>query len=279
VPPSLQGCLAVLLCALSGAACARQDLAEPLVLATTTSVGNSGLLDALAPAFQRAHGRTFRSHLVGSGLALRMLATGDADLVISHAPEAEAEALRTHRDWRYQKVMFNDFVLVGPASDPGGVGQAGDASDAMRRIAGSTARFISRGDQSGTHEREEALWQSAGIRPPAGRLVVAGAAMGATLRIASETESYSLSDRGTFLRLANSLRLVVVYDGGVDLLNTYAVITDTDGAHAGDAQRFSDWLGHGGGRQVVESYTVDGRQLFFAWPEGRPSSRPGAVPR
>jgi tungstate transport system substrate-binding protein len=231
VPPSLQGCLAVLVCALSAAACARQNSAEPLILATTTSVGNSGLLDALLPAFERAHCQNVRSHLVGSGLALRMLANRDADLVISHAPEAEAEALCAHRAWRYRKVMFN------------------------------------------------ALWQSAGIRPPAGRLVVAGAAMGATLRIASETESYSLSDRGTFLPLENSLRLVIVYENGLDLLNTYSVIVDTVGGRVRDAQRFSDWLADGEGRRVVEGHRVDGRQMFFAWPTGRPADRPDTLSR
>ena len=180
-------------CGLALSACA-QPPAEPLVLATTTSVGNSGLLETLLPAFERHHGPAVRSHLVGSGLALKMLESGDVDVVISHAPAAEAAALSSHPAWRYQKVMFNDFVLVGPPADPAGVRQAVDTPDAMRRIARSTARFLSRGDQSGTHEREEALWQSAGARPGEGQLVVAGAAMGATLRIASETESYSLSD-------------------------------------------------------------------------------------
>jgi tungstate transport system substrate-binding protein len=149
----------------------------------------------------------------------------------------------------------------------------------MRRIVRSTARFLSRGDQSGTHEREEALWQAAGARPSDGRLVVAGAAMGATLRIASETDSYSLSDRATFLRLVNSLRLAIVHEGDAELLNTYSVIVDPRGPHAAGAQIFADWLAAGEGRQAIESYRVDGRQVFFAWPAGQPAGRPEALPR
>lgn len=264
-------------CGLALSACAMPP-ADPLVLATTTSVGNSGLLDALLPAFEKRHGLPFRVHLAGSGLALRMLDRGEADLVISHAPAAEREALRAHTSWRYRKIMFNDFVIVGPPADPAGVRQAIDASDAMRRIARSRARFLSRGDQSGTHEREAALWKAAGQRPADGLLVVAGAAMGTTLRIASETEGYSLSDRATFLRLAGSLRLAILHEGDEALLNTYSVIVDSGGPRASDAQRFSDWLATGSGRQRVAGYRVDGRQVFFAWPSGQPNDVPHALP-
>ncbi len=145
-------------------------------------------------------------------------------------------------------------------------------------IAGSGVRFLSRGDQSGTHEREEALWKAAGRRPPDGLLVVAGAAMGATLRIASETEGYSLSDRATFLRLAGSLRLAILHEGDEALLNTYSVIVDGAGSRTSDAQRFSDWLATGNGRRLVEEYRVDGRQVFFAWPSGQPAGVPEALP-
>ena len=139
---------------------------EPLVLATTTSVANSGLLDVLMPAFERTHGVNMGSHLVGSGLALKMLADGNADVTITHAPAAETEALRAHPSWQYRKMMFNSFVLVGPSADPARVRDAQNAPDAMRRIAQSAARFISRGDGSGTHEREPAfqLWPAGASR-------------------------------------------------------------------------------------------------------------------
>ena len=249
------------------------------MLATTTSVGNSGLLEALLPAFEQRYGIAARAHLAGSGLSLQMLEDGDADLVISHAPTAERDALAAHPAWHYRKVMFNDFVLVGPPSDPAGVKQAADVRDGMRRIAASGVRFLSRGDQSGTHEREEALWQAAGARPAEGRLVVAGAAMGATLRAANETDSYTLADRATYLRLASSLRLIIVFEGGSDLLNTYSVIVDPQGARAATARRFAHWLADGDGRQAVEDYRVEGRQVFFPWPKDRPADSPSALPR
>jgi tungstate transport system substrate-binding protein len=250
-----------------------------VVLATTTSVGNSGLLDALLPAFERGHGPGARAHLAGSGLSLKMLEDGDADVVISHAPATERDVLAAHPTWYYRKVMFNDFVLVGPPSDPAHVMQASDIRNAMQRIAASEARFLSRGDQSGTHEREDALWQSAGVRPPEGRLVVAGAAMGATLRAANETDSYTLSDRATYLRLAPSLRLAIVFEGGAELLNTYSVLVDPQGARAVDARRFADWLTGGEGRQAIENFRVEGRQVFFVWPKDRPADTPSALPR
>ena len=200
--------------------------ARHLVLATTTSLGNSGLLDALLPSFQREHGLQIRSHLVGSGLALRMLEKGYADVAISHAPTAEALMLRTHPQWRYRKIMFNEFVIVGPPEDPARAKSTSNAATAMRRIADSSARFLSRGDRSGTHEREQQLWRLAGARPGPDRLIVAGAGMGATLRIASETGAYTLTDRATFAHFADTLRVVIVSQDRAMLLNTYAVVTD-----------------------------------------------------
>ncbi len=259
--------------------CAGRQPTRYIVLATSTSVGNSGLLDALSPALQREHRLQVRAHLVGSGLALKMLEKGDADVVISHAPAAEALALRDHHTWHYRKFMFNNFIIVGPADDPARVNGAGDAADAMRRIAGSTARFLSRGDQSGTHEREEALWRAAEARPAGDRLVVAGAGMGATLRIASEMAAYTLTDRASFAQLADTLHLVVVFEGDPELLNTYAVIVEPAGPRASDAERFLEWLSEGTGRDVIASYRASGVQVFQVWPEGRSRNRPDALPQ
>jgi tungstate transport system substrate-binding protein len=249
-----------------------------LVLATTTSVANSGLLDVLLSAFQLHSGVQVRSHLVGSGLALRMLEKGDADVAISHAPDAEASALRTHPDWRYRKIMSNDFVIAGPREDPAHVKSAADAVMAMRRIAMSDAKFLSRGDQSGTHEREEALWRQAGERPSRERLIAAGAGMGATLRVANETGAYTLTDRATFTQHADALRLVIVFDGGPRLLNTYAVIIVSTGPRAVDAEAFFDWISDGGGRDVIDGYRLRGAQAFLSWPLGRPRDDPRAGP-
>jgi tungstate transport system substrate-binding protein len=271
-------CVSVV-CVIGLAACRKPPPAAVLVVATTTSVGNSGLLDALARAFQQQHGLELRSHLVGSGRALRMLEDDHADLVISHAPDAEAAALKRHPEWRYRKIMFNEFVIVGPERDPARLKAASGVRDAMRRIASSEVRFISRGDQSGTHEREEALWRMASARPPADRLIVAGAGMGTTLRIASETAAYTLTDRATLAQLADSVRLSVVFDADAALLNTYSVIYDSAGSKAGDAKTFFDWISAGAGRHAIAEYHIKGTPAFIPWPPERDANHPHARPR
>jgi tungstate transport system substrate-binding protein len=267
------------LLALAFAGCAGRDQPKELVLSTTTSVGNSGLLDALIPAFRVEHAVEVRPHLVGSGLALRMLEKGDADIVISHSPIAEAAALRSHPDWRYTKIMYNDFVLVGPPNDPAQVKGAVTAAAAMRRIAHSGAKFLSRGDKSGTHEREEALWSTAAARPISDRLIVAGAGMGATLRIASETGAYTLTDRASFAQMADALTLAIVCQGDPGLLNTYAVIMVPSESAATDAQTFVDWLSDGAGRKIIQEYRVHNAQAFFPWPANERRDDPHALPR
>ena len=264
----------VLVCVVS--ACDRR--ARSLTLGTTTSVANSGLLDRIAAAYQRRTGVSVRSHLVGSGRALTMLAAGEVDAALTHAPTAEAAALRDHSTWQYVKIMFNDFIVVGPSADPAGARRVSTAVEAMRRIANSGARFISRGDSSGTHERELALWSQAGVRPTESHLVVAGAGMGATLRIASEMEAYTLTDRATFTQLEVKLAILVEHD--TSLVNTYAVTFDRGGAYSTVAAQFSAWLADGAGREAISEFRVgSGRILAFTpWPSGRPRSRPSDSP-
>ena len=233
---------------------------DPLVLATTTSVSNSGLLDPLLAEFQEDTAIVVRSHLVGSGLALRMLAQGDADVAITHAPETETAYLRDHPDWRHRHIMFNDFVVVGPPGDPAKVAGV-PVDEAMRRIAQTDVRFISRGDNSGTHERENQLWQLARIKPPPPRLVVAGAGMGSTLLVASETASYTLTDRATYLQNAADLELKVLVEGGALLLNTYSVVIASP-----KAERFFEWISRGRGRAVIEGYRIGDVQPFTPSP-------------
>jgi tungstate transport system substrate-binding protein len=268
---------AVLSCVII-AGCTRP--ARVLTLATTTSVGNSGLLEVLLPAYEREARVVVRAHLVGSGRALVMLGAGQADAVITHAPAAEAAALRDHPSWLYAKLMFNDFVVVGPPSDPAGVRGAPTAAEAMGRIARGPARFISRGDQSGTHEREETLWAAAGVTPAGDRLVVAGAGMGATLRIAGETGSYTLADRATYAQQGTQSTLAIVYENDPALLNTYAVVIDPAGPAATDATAFAVWLQNGSGRELISGYRVGpGIRAFTPWPAGRPRGLPGDLPR
>ena len=260
---------------LASAACRSQPPA--VVLATTTSVVNSGLVDRLLPVYERQSGSRVQVLPVGSGRALRMLELGQADVVVSHAPHRESEALSANKDWSYRKILYNDFLIAGPPNDPASLAGATDALDAMRRIAASKSRWVSRGDESGTHEREQELWQSSGASPPAGRLVTSGQGMGATLRVASEMDAYTLADRGTFEQLAASIRLKDLYSGDVRLLNTYAVLTPRTNL-AGSA--FADWLAEGKGRKELERL-IDAGTLhgFHLWPADRPGTRPDALPQ
>jgi tungstate transport system substrate-binding protein len=253
--------------------CAQQPQQPPtLDVATTTSVHNSGLLDALLPHFDVA---TVRMHAAGSGRALEMLQDGIVDLVISHAPEAEARYLAAHPDWSYQKLAFNRFVLVGPPTDPAGVKTTTNVLDAFRRIAQSSVDFVSRGDASGTHEREQMLWKQAGAVPSAGRLLVSGQGMSITLRHAHEKRAYTLTDEATFWQLQRQVDLVVVSEGDALLLNTYAVIHPRA---AETAARFSEWLTRGEGRQRIGDHRIEGRAAFQPWPEGCAGRTPDALP-
>jgi tungstate transport system substrate-binding protein len=243
----------------------------PGILATTTSVANSGLLDRLLPAYDRP----IRVSPVGSGVALGLLARGDADVALTHAPEQEAKALQEHPAWWYRKILYNDFLIVGPPDDPAHVRGSEDAVAAMRRIARAGATFISRGDSSGTHERERKLWDLAGETPAPPHLVVAGAGMGQTLRVASTTDAYTLTDRGTFEALSGSIRSLVLYAGDGRLLNTYAVIADPRNA-AG--LRFARWLVEGAGRGTLEEIVPRQVKGFSIWPKGSRQDTPDALP-
>jgi tungstate transport system substrate-binding protein len=243
-----------------------------LDMATTTSVDNSGLLEALLPQFKPA---TVRVHPVGSGLALKMLADGTVDLVISHAPETETRYLADHPDWVYEKIAFNHFLVVGPREDPAHVRELVDVVDVFRRIASSGVPFVSRGDQSGTHEREQSIWKAAGVMPSTDRLLVSGTSMGVTLRQTSEKQAYALSDDSTFWQLESRLNVVVLFDRDPRLINTYAVIYPRDDANA---KMFADWLARGEGRQHMADYRIQGRAAFAVWPDGCPTSVPTALP-
>ena len=262
---------ATLLALLFTLGCSRDE--SPVILATTSSVGNSGLLDAVLLEYR---GAVVRPLLVGSGRALDMLAAGTADVVISHAPARETTALAAHPDWVYRKILYNDFLIVGPDEDPARVRDAADVLDAMTRIARSAHKFLSRGDESGTHERERELWAAAGVTPDPSRLVIAGAGMGQTLRIAGSSGAYTLTDRGTFDALKASVKLSVLKEGDPRLLNTYAVVwspKNERGAH------FASWLAEGAGRDVVAAALRERRVTGFTpWPAGVQGTTPSARP-
>ena len=241
-------------------------------VATTTSVQNSGLLEALLPHFS---GATVHVHAAGSGRALEMLKDGIVDLVISHAPETEMKYVAEHPDWRYQKLAFNRFIVVGPPDDPAHARGTKNVLDAFRRIAAAPVNFVSRGDSSGTHEREQKLWTLAGAIPASGRLLTSGQGMANTLRQADEKQAYTLSDEATFWQLQRQIDLVAISEGDDLLLNTYAVIHPRD---VETAATFADWLTRGEGRQLIERHRIEGRVAFHVWPESCPGNVPTAMP-
>jgi len=245
---------------------------RPLEIATTTSVVNSGLLDYVMRDFPGAPPRV---HATGSGRSIAMLDQRAVDLVITHAPEAEERALAAHPNWAYQKLAYNHFVILGPAADPAGVRNARDAVDAFRRIADHDATFVSRGDQSGTHERELALWNAAGVNPAAQQIFVSGGSMATALRQADGQLAYTLSDASTWWQLESRLKLTELRGGDAALVNTYAVIYDKD---APSAAAFAAWLTSGTGRQRIDSYRIANRQAFSVWPSRCPASTPRAAP-
>ena len=259
---------------LCAAACNGHGAARFLDIATTTSVANSGLTDVLLPAFQKETGITVRLMLAGSGRALQMLARGDVAAAISHAPELEASVLRDHPTWKYRKFMYNDFVIVGPNEDPARVKEAATAREAFRRIAVSKAEFVSRGDESGTHTRERALWREAGVSPNTARLIAGGQGMAGTLRVASARDAYTITDSATFAQLAPVLNLTVLFQRDPALLNTYAVIVANSEA-ARDAHLFATWLTSGNGREAIRAFRVRGYVIAFRpWPDDQPSGAP-----
>jgi tungstate transport system substrate-binding protein len=251
-----------------------------LRIATTTSVENSGLLTAVLPAFERKAHIRVEVLPVGSGQALGLLERGDVVAGLTHDPSAEVSALEAGVITSYRKIMFNDFVIVGPREDPARIAHASSAVDAMQRIATTGAMFASRGDASGTYAREQELWAFAQQRPAHGVLLETGQGMSATLRIASEKGAYTLTDRATFEQVRSGLRLASLYEDGSDLLNTYAIFlrTGLTAAEREAGTTLADWLANGEGRQLVAGFLVEGRSVFTIWPAGSPRNLPGDLP-
>ncbi len=243
--------------------------AQPsLILATTTSTQDSGLLDGLLPRFEAATGIRVKTIAVGSGEALAMGRRGDADVLLVHSKEAEDEFMAQGFGALRLDVMYNDFVLVGPADDPAGI-RGLSAVEALKRIARRGALFASRDDRSGTHARELALWRQAGVEP-AGKpwYVATGQGMGETARVASEKKACTLADRGTFLALAKTLDLAILVEGSPELRNSYRVIVVSPEKHpkarADEARRFAEWLVSPGTQKAIGAFGVAkfGQPLF-----------------
>jgi tungstate transport system substrate-binding protein len=195
---------------------------KSIILATTTSTQDSGLLDAILPVFEQESGIQVKVVAVGTGQAIQMGVDGDADVLLVHARKAEDEFVTSGYGVNAYDVMYNQFLIVGPKDDPAGVKGITSASDAFKAIAATKATFISRGDDSGTHKKELSIWKSAGIKPEGSWYLAAGQGMGATLQMADEKNAYTLVDEATYL--ANKRSLVVLREGDSLLLNPYGVI-------------------------------------------------------
>jgi tungstate transport system substrate-binding protein len=243
---------------------------EAIVLASTTSVENSGLLAHILPEFTEKTGIQVRVLAQGTGQALATAAHGDADLVLVHDPEAEAEFIAAGHGTHRRQIAWNDFILIGPRADPAHIAGGRDGVAALSAIAAAGAPFVSRGDKSGTDALEHRLWRIAGIDPAriggGSWYRDIGGGMGAALNIAAAVGAYTLSDRGTWLSFGNKRDLVVLVEGDPRLLNRYDVILLDPVKHPEakqePARRLADWLASSEGQAAIGAYKVDGEQLF-----------------
>ena len=214
-----------------------REPAKGVILATTTSTQDSGLLDVLVPIFEAQTKYTVRTIAVGTGQALATGARGEADVVLVHAPELEEKYVAQGVFVNRRAVMHNDFIVVGPADDPGGIRGMERAAPALARIAEAGVPFVSRGDNSGTHLLEKKLWQVARIEPKGAWYIEAGQGMGATLMIASEKRAYTLTDRGTYLPFKEKVQLEPMVEGDPIVLNLYHVMEVNPAQHRQSSKR------------------------------------------
>src|SRR3954462_11152021 len=241
-----------------------------ITVASTTSTEQSGLFGYLLPLFSKAAGIDVKVVAVGTGQALDIGRRGDADVVFVHDRPAEDKFMAEGQGGKRFDVMYNDFIIVGPRSDPAHIGGDRDVVDALKKIAAAKAPFISRGDHSGTHEAELRLWKQAGIDIGASRgdwYREIGQGMGPALNMASSSNAYLLADRGTWLSFKNRGDLAILTEGDKRLFNQYGVMLVNPDKHpnvkAKDGQVFIDWLVSPKGQETIAGYKVGGEQLFF----------------
>ncbi len=264
----------LLLCLISGLAAAPTASAAPiqknLILATTTSTQDTGLLDTLIPMFEKKTGYFVKTIAVGSGQAMAMGEKGEADVLLVHSPDAEAKFVAAGNGINRRLVMHNDFVIVGPPADPARIKGSKTSPEAFKKIAGSGSLFVSRGDNSGTHSKEKGIWKAAGLNPEGQKWYQqTGLGMGQTLNVAAEKKGYTLTDRGTWLSLQKTLGLPILMQGDPILLNIYHVIevnqTKWPKVNAAGAKAFADFMVSAQTQKIIKSFGVDkyGAPLFF----------------
>ncbi|HWB48522.1 MAG TPA: substrate-binding domain-containing protein [Stellaceae bacterium] len=269
MPRILLLCLAVLLGVASPVRGAEAPGQTTIVLASTTSVDNSGLLGAILPEFTKATGITVRVVALGTGQALDTARRGDADLVLVHDPEAEQKFIDDGNGVNRRQIAWNDFILVGPKDDPAHIAGGHDAKQALTAIAHAEAPFVSRGDKSGTNALELRLWKAAGIDPTPGAgkwYRDIGGGMGAALNAAAGMPAYTLSDRGTWISFKNKAPLKIVIEGDPALLNRYDVIELNPQKHPNaklaPAHWLATWLSTAPGQEAIGAYRLGGETLF-----------------
>ena len=254
----------------SSTATTTASAAEFITVASTTSTQNSGLFDAILPLFTAKTGIDVHVVAVGTGQAIKNARNGDADVLFVHHRPSEDTFVADGFGVQRLDVMMNDFIVVGPASDPANVKGISSGPDAFAAVATAGAPFVSRGDDSGTHKRELSVWKASGVDPQSSSGTwyrEAGAGMGATLNIAQSMGAYALTDRGTWISFKNKADLGIVYEGGDNLANPYGIILVNPKrfphVKAAQGQAFIDWIVSPQGQKAIARYAIKGQQLFF----------------
>jgi tungstate transport system substrate-binding protein len=257
-----------LVLAVAPGALAQAPASKTVILSTTTSTQDSGLLDVLVPLFEKSTGYTVKTISVGTGQALALAARGEADVTLAHAPALEMKYVGAGKMHNRRLVMYNDFLVIGPESDPAKIRGDKSVVAALRKIADAKARFVSRGDKSGTHTLELALWKAAGVTPDAPWYIESGQGMGATLGIANDRQGYTVTDRATMLAFAKRVDLKSMVEGDKLLLNIYSVmeVNPANGprVNAAGGKAFADFMLAPETQAVIKTFGVDkyGQALF-----------------
>lgn len=241
--------------------------AEVMKMAVTTSFANSGLSDVLLPQVKADTGLDVQLLIVGTGQALKLGAEGDVDSVLVHAKAAEEAFVAAGHGTHRRKIMYNDFIIVGPSDDPAKLDNVTNVADALTLIAQAQVPFVSRGDDSGTHKKELSLWNMAGITPEGAWYKAVGQGMGAALNTAAGMNAYIMTDRATWLKFGNKANLVVVFEEDPPLFNQYAYLPVNPANHphinAKAAQVFEEWLVSDTARDLINAYQINGERLFY----------------
>ena len=245
-----------------------ESKSRSVILSTTTSTQDSGLLDVLVPLFEKQSGYSMKTISVGTGQSLELASKGDADVALVHAPSLEKKYVADSKLRNRRLVMYNDFVVIGPKEDPAQIAKLKSAGAALKAIERAKAPFVSRGDNSGTHNLEKSLWKAAGIQPSGSWYIESGQGMGATLGIAQERNAYTVADRGTYLALQRRVTLPILLQGERLLMNIYSVMevnsANSPRVNAAGGKAFADFMVSPQVQNLIRSFGVDrfGQALF-----------------